>query len=116
MGLVGAFFGLGPGEYGLRTTGLPEGSTHNLFVDVWLESGILGVAGLLLLMGSTAVRGAYQYVRNQGPPEALFSVLGIAAIGALGLREYSLAYLYATSMGTTLVAASVALNHACSDN
>lgn len=92
------FVGYGPGGYGLARFGQVDAGTHNLFLDVWFGAGVTGLIGLLLLFFRACTRaltGLLTEPRNQA---CLASLLGLAAIGALGFREYPLAYLYASGM------------------
>lgn len=99
--------GLGPGQYGILRVGLPERSTHNLFLDVWLAGGILGISGFVIWMITAmyfANKGYFGSDDERRRLGGLFGLLGLTAIAGLGLREYALAYLYATSMGAVLLA------------
>lgn len=99
--------GLGPGQYGILKVGLPERSTHNLYLDVWLAGGILGISGFviwIIMAVYSANKGYFGSDDERRRMCGLFGLLGITAVAVLGLRPYDLTYLYASSMGAVLLA------------
>lgn len=89
--------GLGTAEYGERfQEGQPMAGTHNMFLDVVMESGIIGLAPLLLLVLLMLLSTLYN--ARRGVRDGL-SLAAILTLIMLMTREYSIAYLFATSLG-----------------
>ena len=89
-------FGLGTTGYGLRFIGTPEAGTHNTFLDLSAEAGIVGP----LLLGATLVGIVMQVL--VGVKSARRRIVMTAGLGSLLLlmtREHSFSYLYVTSLG-----------------
>ncbi|KFL29411.1 hypothetical protein JP75_20870 [Devosia riboflavina] len=101
-------FGYGVGNYGEVVFGDPVKGTHNLFLDTWANGGFVAVAAMAALFAVGILFGL-RGVAVRWSDERLVGVAGLLAITALGLREYDIAYLYATSIGGFFVGAFVAL-------
>jgi len=97
-----AAFGLGTSGYGLRFFGQPESGTHNTFLDLWTNGGVLSPILLLCLIGLAllqALGGTKSRTRR------IASTAGLLALSLLMMREHSFSYLYVTSLGGLCVAA-----------
>lgn len=97
-----ALLGYGVGNYGLVFFGDPARGTHNLFLDIWTNGGILAALGFLGFLAVSLWGGLRGLVEGWND-DLLIGVAGIVAIVILAFREYDLAYLYATSIGGLLV-------------
>jgi O-antigen ligase len=91
-----AFHGMGTTGYGLKFHNSYEAGTHNLFLDLWTESGVIApllftaCIGLTLLTIITARKPAR---------ERTMLASGVIVLVLLMTREHSMSYLYVTSMG-----------------
>jgi O-antigen ligase len=91
-------YGMGTAGYGMRFFNTPEAGTHNMFLDVLIESGVLG---LLLLTLAILLMFALSFDFRKG---AIRLHSGLAAFATIVLimlmfREHSPSYLYTTSLG-----------------
>jgi len=102
-------FGYGPGNYGLQHYGAVEASTHNLFLDIWLDSGVLGLGGFVMLISFALWRGGRRLLMAPSCQAPLYGLIGLCCIVVLGLREYSLVYMYVTGLGAVYVGIFVGL-------
>lgn len=89
-------FGMGSGSYGEVFHGDPIVGTHNMFLDVLMEAGMLSLlplAFLFMLMLLSTLKGTKAGIRDK------LSMLTVFVLVLLMTREHSVAYLYATSLG-----------------
>lgn len=99
--------GYGVGNYGMQNFKDPVRGTHNLFIDIWTDGGILAL-GAFVFYVLCSLWGLRRHLLGADPRP--FIVAGaIASVVVLGFREYDLAYLYATSLGGALVGLFVGL-------
>lgn len=93
--------GFGVGNYGAQNFNDPVRGTHNLFVDIWTDGGLLALGAFVIyLLGS--LWGLRRSILSTDP-RPFIAAGGIASIVILGFREYDLAYLFATSLGGAFV-------------
>jgi O-antigen ligase len=88
--------GLGTGGYGARFFGDPIRGTHNMFLDILLESGLIGLFALILLM-LLAIINCFDLKRLRIRKKACLGALTVLIL--LMFREHSVSYLYVTSLG-----------------
>jgi O-antigen ligase len=89
-------FGLGSGGYGERFFGDLVRGTHNMFLDTLLESGLLGLVGLVVLIVFLFLH-CFGFAKMK--LEHRLTLAGLTVLLMLMFREHSLSYLYVTSMG-----------------
>lgn len=107
---IGAvLLGMGPGAYGVQIAGRPEASTHNLYLDVWKDAGLLGASALIVLLAVPLWMGCRAFTAGQLDLGHTCALAGIASIAALGFREYALCYLFVTALGGFFIGTFVAL-------
>lgn len=94
--------GLGTSGYGLRFFGDSVAGTHNTVLDTFFESGIVGVALLLLVF---VVASALCIDRRRARVRDPLALSAIVVMLLLMTREHSFSYLFATSLGGFCVAA-----------
>lgn len=90
------YWGLGTGEYGTEFGEGPDSGTHNMFLDVLVESGILGLLLLVTLMVLMMLKGV-GFPRLKSWDVLCLTTTVVLVL--LMMREHSVSYLYATSMG-----------------
>lgn len=86
-------FGLGSGGYGTKFFNSADAGTHNFFLDLWMQAGLLGLLSfisLLFVLFKTSINLMKYNSSSSGV--VLFSVLG--AVLVLGFREFDLVYLF----------------------
>ena len=91
-----ALVGLGTSGYGTLFFRQPELGTHNTFLDLWAEAGILSPLVLCVTIVSVAgqvVAGAKSARRR------IVTGAGLVSLTLLMTREHSFSYLYVTSLG-----------------
>jgi O-antigen ligase len=91
-----ALYGLGTSGYGMMFFNSNEAGTHNLFLDLWAESGIIAP---LLFIACLAVTLLGIVTANRTPRERGLLAAGLVMLVLLMTREHSVSYLYVTSMG-----------------
>jgi hypothetical protein len=101
--------GCGPGSYGETHFDDPNRTTHNLYLDTVFAAGLLGLLALLAICLGPLIK-AWRSKCNNVPSRELFGYLGLITIMILSMREYDLAYLYATAMGGALIGTFAALS------
>ncbi len=84
-------YGMGVGAYGVWLGGDPNVGSHNLFLDHLLASGFLGVLSLVC-----SVCMSIFFAVRRGLGDIVFCIFVFIL---LAFREYSISYLYVTSMG-----------------
>ena len=88
--------GMGVGGYGIEFFDEPLAGTHNLFLDVWMEGGILALLLLILLI---ACMGLHCFRARDSQSIDVLSGVSVLVLFLLLIREHSPAYLAVTSMG-----------------
>jgi O-antigen ligase len=91
-----ALLGLGTSGYGALFFRQPELGTHNTFLDLWAEAGIL--SPLLLCVTIVSVAGQV-FVGAKSARRKLVTGAGLVSVVLLMTREHSFSYLYVTSLG-----------------
>lgn len=89
-------FGIGTGQYGENFHNEVNVGTHNMFIDILMEGGIVNLLMLILLllvMLALSINIIDFKVRDT------LSIVSIFSLILLMLREHSVSYLYATSLG-----------------
>lgn len=86
---------MGTGAYGHRFFHDEIRGTHNMFLDVLTESGILGLG---LLIGTLLFALILALIRSRKERDYL-PLIGLSCLILLMFREHSPAYLYVTSLG-----------------
>jgi O-antigen ligase len=89
-------YGLGTAGYGLHFRGTPEAGTHNMFLDTLIESGIMGLACLVLLISWMVLQSLGYFEFAKARPLELTAALCLVG---LMFREHSISYMYVTSLG-----------------
>lgn len=90
-------FGVGPGSYGLAVEGNENFGTHNLFLDAWLEGGVLS-SGILIFIVLSSFFVIWKRFRAEGLHwDNLFLSLSFLTFLGLAVREYSFVYLYSSN-------------------
>jgi len=89
-------YGLGTAGYGLYFRGSPEAGTHNMFLDTLVESGIVGLACLVLLISWMVLQSLGYFEFAKARPLELTAAVCLVA---LMFREHSVSYMYVTSLG-----------------
>jgi hypothetical protein len=96
-------FGYGAGKFGPTIGRLPEAGSHIFFMDVWIEAGLIGLLAMLIIFFGLSLRSFLILLRTRLEDQnALFSCVGISVVLALGMREYSLVYLFTQSISAVL--------------
>ena len=85
------FHGIGIGTYGVMINNDINSGMHNLFLDHWIASGVLGPTIIMLLV----IFGLFKALVKNDWRNFLLYIMFLS----LAFREYSFSYLYVTSMG-----------------
>jgi O-antigen ligase len=88
--------GMGVGGYGIQFFDEPLSGTHNLFLDTWMESGLLGLSLFVFLLVLMALHSATAQTFFGGDR---LPAIATGVMFLLMIREHSPAYLGVTSMG-----------------
>ena len=89
-------FGLGTSGYSVLMYGSEIVSTHNTFLDTLVESGVGGLALLLAIMGLMLVASVRA---GRLGTERWVGTVAVLSLAMLMTREFTFAYLFATSLG-----------------
>jgi hypothetical protein len=102
--------GYGLGNFGPTMCRLPEGESHNAFLDAWIQGGIIGFVGYLgIFVVGLAVGGSRVLRSKLRDLASLYGLLIVFAVAALGMREYAFVYLWVQSAGGFLLAIGLVL-------
>ncbi len=93
-------FGYGLGNFGPAFCRLPEGESHTAIYDAWVQGGVLGAIGyvMIFLIGIRVGIGRI-FKTAFADTAALYGSAAVLAILGLGIREYSFVYLWVQSAG-----------------
>jgi hypothetical protein len=91
-----AWFGMGTSGYGTHFFNSPEAGTHNMLLDVWMESGLIAPLVLLVVLAVLVVQGLDADIAWSNRRVLL---IGTFVLLMLMVREHSASYLYVTSLG-----------------
>lgn len=101
-------FGYGLKDHSQESYGSTKSGTHNFFVNIWLNSGLPGLIGIIALMTC----GSFYYrrlLRSGVSALHVFGSLGLLAIALLGFRQFELTNLNVTSMAAVMLGVFVAM-------
>jgi len=91
-----ALHGMGTTGYGLRFYNSYQAGTHNLFLDLWAESGIVAPLLFIACIGLTIL---LIVTAKKVVSERMVLAAGVVILVLLMTREHSMSYLYVTSLG-----------------
>ena len=109
-GILSLFYSFGIGNYSRLLNKLPEGGTHNIFLDAFSEAGLIGLIGMILLFSSLFKWKYYALlIKKKISIKTFLGLVLLTSVLILGLREYNLVYNKSQTMGTMFVAIAIAL-------